>query len=156
MNANFAAVETAVNDNDARLAQLEQNLSQIDQMFLTTNACPSGYVAVTDGYIKLGATGLTTSVLPRTLSLPGHSHGHTLQTDTYGGHDGQPFFQEIDGANPGGGLDVYEAEILDNDIGSHLHNVSGNIGSGPSGDGDISLVGAGELERVVLRLCVRS
>ena len=84
LQADVASITTQIgglNDNAALL-------SQIDQMFLTTGACPAGYGAVEEGYIKLGSTGLTTAASSRTLANPGHGHSHSLENAPYAGHLG--------------------------------------------------------------------
>jgi LPXTG-motif cell wall-anchored protein len=125
VNANFAALVAAVEANQARL-------DAIDEMFLTTDACPLRYTAVEDGYVRLGGTGLTVVPQARTLETPGHYHGTgTLATDMEGAHRHT----------------FYDYHYLD-------QGADPNYATG-SGD-DAALAVTGHLEHVLLRLCVES
>jgi len=162
VNANFAALVTAVEANQNRL-------DQIDQMFLTTNACPAGYTAVEDGYVRLGGTGLTIVASTRTLEAPAHYHGvGTLATDLEANHRHAYYdYHYLDS----GGPDPNYATPTGDDTGirtqtfrspgtnagsPHNHTVSGLAGNTAGSDGDANLGVTGELEHVLLRLCVKN
>lgn len=154
VNYNFIQAAAALDDFEVRVSALEsQNAvpQAATQMFLTTDACPAGYTAVENGYIKLGATGLTTDASQRTLSSPGHGHSHSFQSDTYGGHDGLV----VDGCRDFAFSSCTPQNIaLNTEIGAHSHNITGTVGAGPiSGDTPQSITG--DLEHITLRLCVR-
>lgn len=151
VNHNFIQAAAALDDFEVRVSALEsQNAipQAATQMFLTTDACPAGYNAVENGYIKLGATGLTTDASQRTLANPGHGHSHSLQSDQYPGHNNGTGF------GPG----VSRRDISTNDpanpMGAHSHTITGTIGSGPV-SGDTPQAITGDLEHITLRLCVR-
>jgi hypothetical protein len=140
INANFAALVAA--------AEI------ISQLFLTTNACPSGYAAVEQGYIRLGSTGLTTIASPRTLSSPGHGHSHSLQNDTYPGHLATDLPAPTPGTSPGHRV-TSELHHNQSTLGAHNHTITGTVGSAVvSGDTPQDITG--DLEHITLRLCVRS
>lgn len=162
VNANFAALVAAVEANQARL-------DQIDQMFLTTNACPAGYTAVEDGYVRLGGTGLTIVPSTRTLEAPAHYLGvGTLATGLEGNHRHTYYdYHYLDS----GGPEPNYATPTGDDVGirtqtyrspgtnpgtPHNHSVSGLAGNTAGSDGDANLAVAGELEHVLLRLCVKN
>ena len=160
VNANFSALAAAVEANQARL-------DEIGQMFLTTNACPAGYTAVEDGYVRLGASGLTIVPQARTLAVPGHHHSAgTLATATAGAHvhtygDWHYFDQggpDPDYATPTGDDTGYRRDLYRNTYpsGDHTHTITGSAGNTAGPDGDADLAVTGELEHVLLRLCVRN
>jgi len=155
VNHNFIQAAAALDDFEVRVSALEsQNAipQAATQMFLTTDACPAGYNAVENGYIKLGATGLTTDASQRTLANPGHGHSHSLQNAPYGGHYG---LAETAGAH-GGPVDngISHPTSEGPPLGVHSHAITGTVGAGPiSGDTPQSITG--DLEHITLRLCVR-
>ena len=154
VNQNFVLAAAALDDFEARVSALEAAA----QMFLTTDACPTGYNAVEDGYIKLGSPGLTTTASSRTLSNPGHGHSHSLLTAQYGGHP------TIDQSNEGfPGVVFLAGPLLQTNVGVHDHTITGTVGSydaslqASSGlNGDTPQAITGDLEYITLRLCVRS
>ena len=159
VNANFAALAAAVEANEARLAE-------IDQMFLTTNACPVGYTAVEDGYIRLGAASLTVVPQPRTLASPGHFHSvGSLDTENESNHrhNYYDYYYEDTGFNPlyatssGDDVGVRRNVIRQSNAGTpHKHAVTGQAGNTAGSDGDAAISATGELEHVLLRLCVKN
>lgn len=159
VNANFAALAAAVEANQARLAE-------IDQMFLTTNACPAGYSAVEDGYVRLGGAGLTVVAQPRTLAWPGHFHSvGSLDTEDESAHrhNYYDYYYEDTGLQPlyatGSGDDIGQRRnyYRQSNAGTpHKHDVTGQAGNTAGVDGDAALSATGELEHVLLRLCVKS
>ena len=136
-----------VNENFAALVAAVQELQ--GRTFLTTDACPAGYDAVEDGYIKLGATGLTTTASSRTLSNPGHGHSHSLQNAPYAGHLG------MGSLGLGGDGDDQALAFPLQPRGAHNHTITGSVGAaGVAGDTPQDITG--DLEHITLRLCVRS
>jgi hypothetical protein len=158
VNANFAALVAAVEANQTRP-------DQIDRMFLTTDSCPVGYTAVEDGYIRLGGSGLSVVPQPRTLAAPGHFHGlGTLATDPENQHRHgyYDYYWEDTGANPlygtpsGDGTGQRRNVYRQSNPGSaHIHSLTGQTGNTGGADGDAALAASGDLEHVLLRLCVK-
>ena len=150
VNENFVLAAAALDDFEARVFALEA----ATRMFLTTDACPAGCNAVEDGYIKLGATGLTTTASSRTLSNPGHGHSHSLQNAPYGGHSG---LNSDDFTNPHNPVDMPFTDLFHTptSLGEHNHTITGSVGAaGVAGDTPQTITG--DLEHISLRLCVRS
>ena len=148
VNENFVLAAAALDDFEARVSGLEA----ATQMFLTMDACPTSHNAVEDGYIKLGATGLTTTASLRTLSNPGHGHSHSLQNTQYAGHPAAAGGQ-IGNAPPYPTLSASPVGI--DSEGAHSHTITGSVGSaGVAGDTPQDITG--DLEHITLRLCVRS
>ena len=145
-----AAVDAFVANNGfADAVEVNARLTALEAMFLTTDACPAGYNAVEDGYIKLGATGLTTTASSRTLSNPGHGHSHSLQNAPYGG------FQGAGTLGLGGDGDDLSLNFPLRSNGAHNHTITGTVGAaGVAGDTPQDITG--DLEHITLRLCVRS
>jgi hypothetical protein len=157
VNANFAALVAAVEANQARL-------DEIGQMFLTTSACPAGHTAVEDGYIRLGGSGLTLATQPRTLASPGHGHSAgTLTTALDGSHAHTygDWHYEDTGFHPNYATPTGDDVGIRRDITRqtqnsppHTHTVTGEAGNAGGPDGDADVAATGQLEHVLLRLCV--
>ncbi len=145
-----AAVDAFVANNGfADAVEVNARLTALEAMFLTTDACPAGYNAVEDGYIKLGSTGLTTTASSRTLSNPGHGHSHSLQNAPYAG------FQGAGTLGPGGDGDDLSLNFPLRSNAAHNHTITGSVGAaGVAGDTPQDITG--DLEHITLRLCVRS
>lgn len=159
VNRNFSDIAGAVDDNANRLSVLED-------AFLTTKPCPIGWNAVENGYIKLGNAGLGTTNSLRTLSVPGHRHGAgSLAVATGGAHThgyGDYYFRDT-GNDPNyataSGDDVGErvetARTTDSG-GAHVHTLTGQVGNVGGANGDSAIALTGELEHVLLRLCLKA
>ena len=144
-----AAVDAFVANNGfADAVEVNARLTALEAMFLTTDACPAGYNAVEDGYIKLGSTGLTTTASSRTLSNPGHGHSHSLQNAPYAG------FQGVGTLGLGGDGDDLSLNFPLRTNAAHNHTITGTVGAaGVAGDTPQDITG--DLEHITLRLCVR-
>ena len=129
-------------------------LSERTKMFLSTDPCPVDYTAVEDGYIKLGSTGLSTTVSPRTLLSPGHGHSFSLDA---GSTPAMPNWQQFNSLGQSQPFPRYNVALegFTDGVGDHSHAVTGTVGNGPV-SGDTAQNVSGDMEHITLRLCVRT
>ena len=104
--------------------------------------------------------------LPNTLSAPGHFHSQgTLAMNFAGSHAHQynDYYWHDSGNDPeygtpvgdGTGQRLQELRVT-LPQGGHVHFLTGSAGNTAGGDGDAALGITGDLEHVVLRLCVKN